>query len=83
MSLKQYLGSLSLSERAAFAGRCGTTVGHLRNISYGTRTCRESLAIAIERESGGQVRCETLCPEVDWAYLRNAAGATASGDHAL
>ena len=25
---------------------------------------------AIERATGGQVRCEELRPDVDWAYLR-------------
>lgn len=29
---------------------------------------------AIERVTGGAVRCEDLCPEVDWAVLRQAAG---------
>lgn len=26
----------------------------------------------IERETKGRVRCEDLCPDVDWAYLRNS-----------
>lgn len=30
---------------------------------------------SIERATGGQVRCEELCPGVDWAYLREQAGA--------
>ena len=47
--------------------------GHLRNVSYGYRTCAESLAIAIERESRRKVRCERLRPDVDWAYLRRSA----------
>jgi len=28
---------------------------------------------AIERSTGGAVRCEELCPGVDWAVLRAAA----------
>ncbi|GAA0809166.1 transcriptional regulator [Cupriavidus gilardii] len=28
---------------------------------------------AIERLTGGLVRCELLRPDVDWAYLRDAA----------
>lgn len=27
--------------------------------------------IAIEQFSEGKARCEELCPDVDWAYLRN------------
>lgn len=28
---------------------------------------------AIERMTGGVVRCEHMRPDVDWAYLRNSA----------
>jgi DNA-binding transcriptional regulator YdaS (Cro superfamily) len=35
----------------------------------------ESLCIAIDRESGGAVRCEDIRTDVDWAYLRNTAAA--------
>lgn len=28
---------------------------------------------AIERATDGQVRCEDMRPDVDWAYLRNTA----------
>lgn len=73
MDLKTYLESLPVSERDEFAKRCGSTAGHLRNVSYGYRSCAESLAIAVERESSGQVRCEDLRPDVDWAFLRNTA----------
>lgn len=71
MDLKTYLKTMSLAEREEFAKRCGTTAGHLRNVSYEDRTCGESLAIAIERESGRDVRCEELRPDVDWQFLRN------------
>jgi DNA-binding transcriptional regulator YdaS (Cro superfamily) len=73
VALKTYLETLSVAEREEFAKRCGTTAGHLRNVSYGYRSCAESLAIAIERESGGSVRCENLRPDVDWQFLRNTA----------
>ena len=61
------------SAREAFAMRCGTTYGHLRNVAYGSKTCAESLAINVDRESHGAVRCEDLRPDVDWAYLRRSA----------
>lgn len=67
---RQFWLSLSVAERPDFASRCETTAGHLRNIAYGSKPCAEKLAIAIERESGGVVRCESLRPDVDWAYLR-------------
>jgi len=73
MDLHQFLAEMSRKEREKFAKRCNTTPGHLRNVSYGYRTCAESLAIAIERESRRKVRCERLRPDVDWAYLRRSA----------
>ena len=73
MDLHQFLAQMSREEREKFASRCDTTLGHLKNVSYGYRTCAESLAIAIERESKRKVRCEQLRPDVDWAYLRRSA----------
>lgn len=76
MQLSDYLKALSKHDKRSpedFAARCGTTVGQLRNIACGHRRARESLAINIERESRGAVLCETLRPDVDWAYLRNTA----------
>lgn len=70
MNLKTYLSGLTLKERDAFAARVGTSAGHLRNMSYGYRTCAETLAIEIERASDGVVTCEELCPQADWAYVR-------------
>lgn len=69
---KEYFVGLEPGERALLAKRCKTSVGHLRNVAYG-KTCGESLAIAIDRESRGTVRCESLRPDVDWAYLRGTA----------
>jgi len=73
MELKTYLETMSLEQREAFAGRCNTTAGHLRNISYGYKPCGESLAINIERESDAAVRCEELRKDVDWQYLRGTS----------
>lgn len=72
MDLKAYLSTLTLKEREALATRCETTAAHLRNVSYGDRTCGESLAINLERESGQAITCEELRPDVDWAYLRSS-----------
>lgn len=66
-----------MADRAAFAERCGTSFDYLRQIAYGERTCRESIAINLERESLGALRCEVLRPDVDWAYLRSSASTPA------
>ena len=66
MELKTFLETMSLEQRSAFAARCNTSAGHLRNISYGYKPCGEKLAIEIERESEGAVPCEALRPDVDW-----------------
>lgn len=71
MDLKTYWDGLTVEQRETFATACGSTWKHLRNISYGYKSCAEKLAIAIERESHGAVVCETLRPDVDWAYLRS------------
>lgn len=73
-SLKEFIQKLPNEDaRAAFAAKCGTTIGYLRLIAYGHKHCGERLAINIERESalaGRKVHCETLCPEADWDYIR-------------
>lgn len=73
MDLKPFLFAMAMCDRKAFAERCGTTYPHLRNIAYGQKPCGESLAINVERESSGAVRCEELRPDVDWGYLRGSA----------
>lgn len=68
--LLTFLNSLSPADREAFAERCNTSVGHLKNVAYGYKPCSAELAIAVERETVRQVTCESLCPDVDWAYVR-------------
>lgn len=71
-SLKRYVSELgSEAEREAFAERCGTTFGHLRQIYYGNRTCDAGLAIEIEKNTNQAVMCEELRSDIDFAYLRN------------
>lgn len=76
MQLKDFYLSMTADQRDDFARRCGTTLGQVRNVAYG-RNCGEALAISIERESQGVVRCEDLRPDVDWAYLRGTDCQTA------
>ena len=75
MSFKTFYIQMAIEQRQAFAERCETSLGQIRNVAYG-RLCGEKLAIAIERESQGAVRCEDLRPDVDWAYLRGTDCAT-------
>lgn len=65
MELKPYLLQMPMPERVAFARRCGTTYGHLRNVAYAEKTCAETLALNIERESGGAVPLSFLRPDLD------------------
>lgn len=80
MDFRTFFYQLPLPDRLAFAQRCNTSVGHLRNIAYG-KPCREKLAIAIERESRRKVVVETLCPDVDWGYLRGTEKGCLSTPH--
>jgi hypothetical protein len=52
MELKKYLDELPVERREAIASACGTTWGHLRNVSYGDKTCGIPLAVALEKETG-------------------------------
>lgn len=70
MQLKTYLLSMPVPDRELFAARCGTSYAHLRNIAYGLKSCSPPLAVAVARESGGQVPYETLNADVDWGYVR-------------
>lgn len=56
-------------DRSSFADRCRTSLGHLKNVASG-KACSAVLAIDIERESGGEVRCEEMNDEADWAFIR-------------
>lgn len=58
-----------------FAQRCETTAGQIKQVAGEFRRAGESLAINIERETGGKVRCEELRPDVDWAYIRGTSAA--------
>lgn len=69
--LKKYFQSLEVSERDNFAISCNTTCGQLNQIIYQHRSCNPVLAIELEKQSGGQILCDELCPDVDWEYLRS------------
>lgn len=70
--LKRFLRNLPDPQaRAAFAVKCGTTINYLRKVLSKRHFEPDApLCIAIERESGGEVKCEELRPDADWAFLR-------------
>lgn len=72
--LRDYLASLPTQQaKEDFARRCGTTLPFLRLVALGHKRGGESLAINLDRESGGAVPCELVRPDVDFGYLRGTA----------
>jgi len=69
--LREFFLSLSKNEREVFASKCGTTAGHIKHIYSGNRNCNESVAIMIDKHSGGVVRCDDLCLHTDFNYVRS------------
>jgi DNA-binding transcriptional regulator YdaS (Cro superfamily) len=65
MNLLDLLRSMTAEDRAALADSGSTSVGHLRNIAYGFKSCAPWLAVSIERASGGAVTRRELRPG-DW-----------------
>lgn len=70
-----YVKALPVEQREDLALRCDTSVEYLFQIGYGNRKPKAALAISLERETRGAVRCEDILPEADWAYLRTQATA--------
>lgn len=69
MDLKTFIKALpSEDAREAFAIRCGTTLGHMRNVMYGYKPCGPELAVSIERESAKAVERPELCPD-NWRQI--------------
>lgn len=67
MNLRQYLNGLAPNDQAAFAKRCGTTIGYMRKaISTGQRF-GATLCVEIERATMGTVTRKDLRP--DWQKL--------------
>ena len=64
-TLRIYLNSLPPADQEAFSSRCGTTVGYLRKAISVGQALGETLALNIERESGGAVPLSALRPDLD------------------
>lgn len=80
MELHQFLTAKPKADREEFATRCETTLGHLNNVMYGYKPCSVELAVAIERESAGEIKAEAICPQSaeTIAYLRQSASEKAT-----
>jgi DNA-binding transcriptional regulator YdaS (Cro superfamily) len=68
MDLKHYLEPRGrVNDLAALIGAPSALVSQWKT---GVRKVPAERCPAIERATGGAVRCEDLRPDVDWAYLR-------------
>lgn len=70
MTLSEYLKTMDKEGLDGLARRCGTSVGQLKQVAYGNRRASAGLAVNLDRETGGQIFCESLRPDIDWGYLR-------------
>lgn len=70
--LKQFLKGKKTEWLTGFSDRCQTTVGQLRQIAYGNRTCSPELAVLLDRESDSKLPMQTMCPEptIDWVHVK-------------
>lgn len=71
MTLLEYIKKLNAVQLQDFARRCETTPAHLNQVAREYRRAGENLCINIDRETSGEIRCEQLRPDVDWAYIRS------------
>ncbi|RYH29606.1 MAG: hypothetical protein EON54_22410 [Alcaligenaceae bacterium] len=78
MALKNYLSRLDPAARHAFALRCGASKGHLLNVASGYRTASPDLAVAIERESVGEVAAEAVLAAT-WTRVADSSWPNVAG----
>lgn len=63
--LSEYLNGLPVAEQAAFAQRCGTTIGYLRKAISVGQLLKDKVCVRIEQETRGGVTRKDLHPD-DW-----------------
>lgn len=66
--LIEFINSLSMEERFAFAEACGTSLGYLRKACSKKQLLGAPICVAIERASNGSVTRKHLHPD-DWANI--------------
>ena len=71
--LRKYLNSLSVPEQKAFATRCLTTVGYLRNALSTGKRFDGALCVLLEKHSDGYVKKQFLRPDI-WPELVEKGG---------
>lgn len=72
MKLSEYL-SAERGRGACIAAALDVAPQQIYQWASGSRGIPAEHCPAIERATNGAVRCEDLRPDVDWAYLREAA----------
>ncbi len=68
--LIRFLDKQDVGYKAALASAIGRPASYLSRQLSGDRQFSVADAIAIEKFTKGQVMCEDLLPDLDWAYLR-------------
>lgn len=68
--LQDWLNSLPAATQRLIAEKAGTSIGQLRHIAYGNRSCSARLAVEIDKFSEGKVPMTKLCPEIDWEHVK-------------
>lgn len=63
-SLRAYLATLTRADQAAYAARCGTTIGYLRKALSTKPRLDGALVRRLWEESGGFVIREELRPDI-------------------
>lgn len=66
-----FLEKQSPGYKAQLAEAINRPASYLSRQLSGDRSFTERDAIAIEKYTNGEVRCEDILPDVDWAYLRS------------
>lgn len=69
--LRTFYYGLTINARENFAFKCDTSDGQIKQIISKHRKCNPVLAIKFDKASKGFIRCDELCPQVDFEYVRN------------
>lgn len=77
MNLQHYLKQHRGQAARDLAQATGTSVGYLREISYGLRRPSAEMALKLERASGGLITARDIRPDLPWPAVPSAAAATA------
>lgn len=70
--LKQFLGKQPSGYKTQLAAAMKRPPSYLSRQLAGIRAFTADDAIAIERYTKRQVRCEDILPDLNWAFLRKA-----------